>query len=116
MDESTDEIDHIEGTGSINFFSLDDLKATQEGEEIKPESIIILKTHHWKINFPAYDLKSYDVFIRPINKSGKKWVIFTYEKNEPRLVFDSDGFLRSELFCHAPLVIGEENTNLAYII
>lgn len=126
VEGSTSEIDHIEGTGAINFFSLDDLLATEEGEEIKPDSIIGLKTHHGKIIFPAYDPKSDDAFIRQINQSGKKWVIFTNEKNEPILVLDSDGFIRSELFCHecegiekychAPLIIFEENTNLGDII
>jgi CBS domain containing-hemolysin-like protein len=57
VEGSTSEIDHIEGTGAINFFSLDDLKATQEGEEIDPKSIINLKTEMEKIVFPPYDTK-----------------------------------------------------------
>ena len=126
VEGSTSEIDHIEGTGAINFFSLDDLKATQEGEEINPDSIISLKTKMGEIIFPKYDTKSDDTFIQEINSSGKKWVIFTNENNEPRLALDSDGFIRSELFCnecegiekycHIPLVINEENSNLGEII
>lgn len=126
VEGSTSEIDHIEGTGAINFFSLDDLKATQEGEEINPDSIISLKTKMGEIIFPTYDTKPDDAFIQQINSSGKKLVIFTNENNEPRLALDSDGFLRSELFCnecegiekycHIPLVISEENSNLDEII
>jgi len=126
VEGSTSEIDHIEGTGAINFFSLDDLKATQEGEEINPESIISLTTKMGKIVFPPYDTKSDDAFIQQINSSGEKWVIFTDEKGEPRLALDSDGFIRSELFCtdcegiqkycHVPLIIREENSNLGEII
>ena len=36
------EIDFIEGTGAINFLSLDDIPVLQEGEVINPQSIISL--------------------------------------------------------------------------
>ena len=126
VEGSTSEIDHIEGTGAINFFSLDDLKATQEGEEINPDSIISLNTNIGKIVFPTYDTKPDDAFIQQVNRSGEKWVIFTNKKGEPRLALDSDGFIRSELFCnecegiekycHVPLIIREEDSNLGEII
>ena len=72
VEGSSSEIDHLEGTGAINFFSLDDLKATKEGEDIDPESIINLTTKKNKIVFPQYDPNSEDEFIRKINSSGKK--------------------------------------------
>jgi hypothetical protein len=126
IEGSTSEIDHIEGTGAINFFSLDDIKVTHEGEEINPDSIISLHTNMGNIVFPAYDTNATDAFIMQINKSGKKWVVFTNEKDEPKLALDSDGFLRSELFCqecegiekycHKPLIIRDEDANLGDII
>ena len=126
MDESGSEIDHIEGTGAINFFSLDDLKVTQEGEKLNPDSIISLESKDGKIVFPKYSANPDDDFIQLINKSGEKWIIFTDEKKEPQFALDADGFIRSELFCsqceglekycHVPLIIRDENSNLDLLI
>ncbi len=126
IEGSTSEIDHIEGTGAINFFSLDDIKATQEGEEINPDSIISLNTNMGNIVFPSYDTNADDAFIQQVNRSGEKWVVFTNERGEPKLALDSDGFIRSALFCdecegiekycHVPLIIREEDSNLGEII
>jgi len=38
------DIDRLEGIGAVNFLALDDIKVTQEGEHIDPESIITLPT------------------------------------------------------------------------
>ncbi|MFC2081251.1 Mg2+ and Co2+ transporter CorB, partial [Bacteroidota bacterium] len=90
------------------------------------ESIISLTTSKDKIVFPPYDAIPRDTFIQKINSSGKKWVIFTDENNEPKLALDTDGFIRSELFCnkcagiekfcHTPFVIRDEKANLGEII
>ena len=126
LEGSNNEIDQVEGIGAINFFSLDDLKVTQEGEEINPDSIISLKSKDGKIFFPQYDAKPDDVFIQRINRSGEKWIIFTDETNEPKLALDADGFIRSRLFhnrnegieeyCHTPHIIRDENSNLGTLI
>ena len=126
MEGNDNEIDHIEGTGAINFFSLDDLKVTQEGEKINPDSIISLESKDTKIIFPQYDTKPDDPFIQKINKSGEKWIIFTDENKEPQLVLNADGFIRSELFCsrcegiekycHVPFIIRDEKSNLGMLI
>jgi metal transporter CNNM len=120
------EIDYVEGTGAINFFSLDDLQVNQEGEEINPESIISLKTKYNKIVFPQYKAKPDDNFIQNINKSGEKWVIFINEKRKPKLALDADGFIRSVLFCkhcekieeycHVPIIIKDKKLNLGTVI
>jgi len=126
MEGDDNEIDHIEGTGAINFFSLDDLTVTQEGEEINPDSIINLESKDGKIVFPQYKANLEDDFIQKINKSDEKWIIFTNEINEPKLVLDADGFTRSVLFskrlegiekyCHIPLIIRDEKANLGMLI
>lgn len=127
MDGTDNEIDHIEGTGAINFFSLDDQKVTEEGEIVNSESIIQLKSNNGDIIFPEYVNSSRDnPFFRQINKSGEKWIIFTDEQGEPKLVLDADGFIRSEVFgdqsdgilkyCHAPFVIKDENANIGNLI
>lgn len=126
MEEDDSEIDHIEGTGAINFFSLDDLMVTQEGEIINPDSIINLASKDGELLLPEYKANLDDKFIKRINKSDEKWIIFTNEKNEPKLVLDADGFTRSEFFskrsegidkfCHVPLIIRDEKTNLGLLI
>lgn len=120
------EIGRIEGTGAINFFSLDDQKITEEGELIHPESIINLKTQQEGILFPHYSKTLTDPFIQQINKSGEKWIIFTDEHEKPTLVLDADGFMRSEVFsnksegiekyCHAPIVVKDQDTKIGLII
>ncbi|MBI9039315.1 MAG: DUF21 domain-containing protein [Bacteroidales bacterium] len=126
MDAHHSEIDHIEGIGAINFFSIDDMEVIHEGEELNPDSIISLKSDNGKIIFPKYEPKQDDDFIQKINKSGEKWVVFTDEKNDPKLALDTDEFIRSELFCkdrkgiekycHPPLIVRDDNSNLATVI
>lgn len=126
MDAHHTEIDHLEGTGAINFFSIDDMKVIHEGEDFNPDSIISLKSEEGKILFPEYKPNQNDSFIQKLNKSGEKWVVITDEKNDPKLALDADEFIRSELFCneskgienycHQPLIVRDENSNLATII
>ena len=126
MEEQESEIDHVEGTGAINFFSMDDLKVINEGEPINPESIIPLESENGKLLFPKFTATSSDDFIRKINKSGEKWIVLTDLDNVPKLVLDADGFIRSVLFCegcekiekycHVPHVITDKETNLDYLI
>jgi len=126
IDDSKTEINHIEGTGAINFLSLDDLTIEQEGEPIHPDSIIKLKTKNNTILFPEYSPKTDDRFIQNINKSGKKWVILTNEHHQPKLILDADGFIRSVLlgkssekienFCHAPIIVSDNKVALGKIM
>ncbi|MGD9327571.1 MAG: DUF21 domain-containing protein [Cyclobacteriaceae bacterium] len=120
------EIDFIEGTGAINFLSLDDIPVVQEGEEINPQSIISLPVKNNKILFPKFKAIPEDPFIQQVNSSGKKWIIITNDKNIPFAVLDADNFIRSALFCkdceaiedfcHSPLIITDKTTNLGEVI
>jgi len=126
MEGHDNEIDHIEGTGAINFFSLDDLKVTQEGEELHTDSIVHLESSGGKLVFPTYINSPDDPFIQKINKSGEKWILLSDEYGEPKLALDADGFLRAELFCrecegietycHVPIVLRDEHANLGTLI
>lgn len=127
IDEEESEIDDVEGTGAINFLSLDDYRITEEGEQINLDSIISLPTSDEQVIFPDYKATADDEFIQLINKSGEKWIIFTDDHQEPKLVLDADGFIRAVLmlerhensiedFCHFPLVIKDESTNLGIIL
>ena len=126
MEDYNSEIDHVEGTGAINFFTLDDIKIVQEGEEINPESIISIDTLGDELIFPKYKSSVDDEFIRRLNKSGEKWIIFTNFKNEPLLTLEADEFFRSEIindsrkgiihYCHKPIVVKHSDTNLGMAI
>ncbi len=126
MEGTGNEIDPIEGTGAINFFSLDDRKVAQEGETINPDSLITLKTINERLIFPEFTRTLGDDFVERVNKSGEKWVVFVNENNEPLLVLDANKFIRSEIFgnsnegiemhCHLPIVIKDENANLGTLI
>ena len=126
VDGADNEIDFIEGTGAINFLSLDDILVSQEGEMINPQSIIKLPVNGNNPQYPEYERKANDHFIRQINESGEKWIIFTNNDNIPVSVLDADGFIRSALFSdeivniedysHAPHLITDGKTNLGMVI
>ena len=126
VEGADNEIDFIEGTGAINFLSLDDVLVLQEGEIINPMSIISLPVKKESIQFPGYQSNTEDPFIRQINESGEKWIIFTNEENIPVSVLDADGFIRSTLFsdefikiedyCHVPHLVTDGKTNLGMVL
>jgi metal transporter CNNM len=120
------DIDRLEGLGALNFLAFDDLLVGEEGEPVDPRSILQLPFKNSLPVFPAFERKSSDNFIRKIQSSGKKWVIITDESGEPRLLLDSDGFLRGALFygasfypysyCHRPLIVKDSHTHLGSIV
>lgn len=119
------EIDRIEGLGALNFLAIDDLMITQEGEILDAMSIIELPSKNGQLIFPPYQQTASDPFLRQIEKSGKKWVVFTMDKM-PISVMDADSFLRHALFkspcpspswyCHPPILIKDSATRLGNIL
>ena len=127
IEDHTSEIDVIEGVGAINFLNIDEINVTEEGEPINPMSIIALKTNEkGHIIFPDFKPLVNDPFIKKINQSYEKWVIFTDENNYPLLALDADGFIRSIYsehpvesimrYCHKPMVIIDPNKNVGTLI
>lgn len=120
------EINHVEGIGALNFFALDTIKVTEEGELIDPDSLITLPTKMDLPLIPKITADANDPFLKELNKSGHSWVVLTNENNIPLLVIDADGCLRKALFepddfdpyqfCHRPIVITDENTSLSNAI
>ena len=90
-------IDHVEGTGALNFLSLDDLTVAEEGEPLDPASIVALPTNLDLPVFPPFERSHEDPFLKQIQASGRKWVILTDEQQEPHLVLDADAFLRADV-------------------
>ena len=120
------DVGRLEGTGAMNFLALDDIAVTQEGEAVDPDSIIHLPIENDLPVFPEFERHALDPFLLGINSSGKKWVIIVDEHNEPRLVLNSNGFLREALFskqainpysyCHRPIVVRDSCTLLGKVL
>lgn len=116
------DLNQVEGIGALNFFALDEIKVTEEGEIIDPKSIIPLPT---KLDLPIIPLikqSSDDPFLMQVNETNHSWVILTNLEGYPLLILDADGFSRAALFetdnfdpynyCHRPVVITDETTPL----
>ena len=120
------DLEHIEGRGALNFMTLDDLPASEEGEPVDPTSIVSLPVNVDLPVFPAYTNNREDPFIVDLLKSGRKWVILTDPEGDPQLVLDADGFARDLLiktkprspyaFCHRPIVVRNPDTELGDVI
>jgi hypothetical protein len=120
------DIQHTEGRGALNFMTLDDLPASEEGEPVDPASIISLPVNIDLPVFPEYGNTRDDPFIAQLLKSGRKWVVLTDPDDKPQLVMDADGFARDLLlereprspyaFCHRPVIVRDPSTDLAHVI
>ncbi len=126
MDSVETDIERMEGKGALNFLALDDLSLADEGEVIDPDSIINLGFEGNRPVFPEIDSSPDDQFLRQVEKSGKKWVVLLDQAGEPRMVLNSDKFIRNALFdmgrfypyrhCHRPIIIWDDKTPLGEVI
>ena len=126
MESRDSDIGRMEGTGAINFLSIDDIPIGDEGEIVDPVSIIPLETEFDLPVFPVFERTPEDPFLLQIQESGKKWVILTSVDGYPRLVLNADLFLRDALFgkepfrpysyCHRPIVVSDAVTPLGEVI
>ncbi|MBD1388747.1 DUF21 domain-containing protein [Neiella sp. HB171785] len=115
------EVVHVEGVGALNFLSVDEVPVTQEGEPLDPASLLARPCKLDLPIFPEANDPEYQGLIKQIHQSGHKWVVIT-DQNEPRLVLDADGFIRSALlddvatdiykYCHRPVVIEDPTVTL----
>ena len=126
MESRESDIGRMEGTGALNFLSIDDLPVGDEGEVVDPVSIIPLETEYDLPVFPPFQRTPEDPFLLQVQQSGKKWVIITSLDGKPRLVLNADLFLREALFgvepfrpysyCHRPIVVSDSATPLGEVI
>jgi metal transporter CNNM len=123
---SSSEISRVEGIGALNFMNLDDLSVLEEGERLDPKSVIELPMiDGWPV-FPPHQPSRDDPFLRQIEASGMKWVVFASPRGEPRCVLDADEFLRTVLlhadappiehFCHIPVVVTDPATTIGDVL
>jgi hypothetical protein len=126
VEDQAEEIDFVEGMGAINFLTLDDISADQEGKQLHPDSIISLDQRDGKPVFPEWTARENDTFLMKINRSGEKWVVITDRMDNPIWVMDADGFLRAaifehegvdpEEFCHEPILVKDRSKTLGEIL
>ncbi|MFC2044320.1 DUF21 domain-containing protein [Chloroflexota bacterium] len=116
------DIGQIESRGVLNFLAIDDLLVEAEGEIIDPKSIVRLEFSDNKPIFPPIKASISDEFLKLIHLSRKKWVILVDSENNPKMVLESDSFLRDALFngksfnpysyCHRPIILYNRKTTL----
>lgn len=126
MESRESDIGRLEGTGALNFLSIDDLQVGEEGEVVDPVSIIPLETEFDLPVFPAFQRNPEDPFLLQVQESGRKWVILTSVAGDPLLVLNADLFLRDALFgvepfrpysyCHRPIVVSDPASPLGDVI
>jgi hypothetical protein len=118
------DLDVVEGTGALNFLTLDDLTVAQEGEPIDERSIVALPDGGRRFRLPEVAPSASDPFLQKVQASGKKWVILTDDRGEPHHVLDADGFLRAvffgtghlESYCHRPIIVRDARTELGRVL
>ena len=126
IESSDSDITRLEGVGAMNFLAMDDLLVTQEGESIHPESIIEVPHIDGSPVFPEFENITTDPFVKAVNISGMKWVIFTDSLGEPSLVMNANEFLRAVLFadgpvnprqfCHYPVIVRDTHVILGQVL
>lgn len=120
------DVSRVEGVGALNFLAIDDLPVSVEGEPLDPESVISLPSADGRPLFPDFQYAPDDPFIRRIEASGRKWVVFTSQDDEPQVCLDADGFLRDALFskvpagithyCHRPIILHDPTTPIGAVL
>jgi Cyclin M transmembrane N-terminal domain len=124
-DERTD-LGRLEAIGALNFLDLDDIGVREEGELVDPRSIIALPMENGRPVLPSFYGSPNDPFLRRLDASGRKWVIFVDDCGEPRMVLNAHHFLRDALFdevsvgpeayWHRPIVVRDIGARLGDVI
>lgn len=120
------EVGELEAIGALNFLDLDDIPVLEEGEPVDPRSVIELPVERGRPVLPKFNSSPDDPFLRRLDASGKKWVIFTDPAGQPRLVLDAHHFLRDVLFeqisvgpeayWHRPIIVTDMRARLGDVI
>lgn len=120
------DVGKVEGLGAINFMNLDDLRVSEIGEPIDPDSILQLSFREGLPVFPAFEPSPSDPFLKKVQGSGKRWVMISSGKAIPNLALDAASFLRAALFdrgpvdpihhCHRPVTVTDDRTEFGEVI
>ncbi len=117
------DMDQVQGIGALNFFALDDISVSDEGESLDKDSVIMLPTKLDLPVIPEIQSRADDPFLQQLQRSGHRWVILTNQEHQPLLAVDADGLIRAALFeyegfdpyqyCHRPVLIEDPKTRLS---
>ncbi len=120
------ELGKVEATGAVNFLDLDDISVLHEGEPVDTRSIISLPVARGRPVLPKFERTANDPFLRQLDASGRKWVIFVDENQTPCMVLDAHHFLRDVLFnevsvgpepyWHRPIIVTNMDLRLGDVI
>lgn len=119
------EIGTAEAVGAVNFLDLDDILVAREGAPLDPASVIELPFEGERPRFPPFNRTPGDDFLRRLQRSGRRWIVLTDRRGEPRLVLDAHRFLRDALldreleplaYVHAPVIVREATTPLGQVL
>ena len=120
--EDDSEIGLTEGRGALNFLNLDDRLIAEEGVEITPETVFVFPAKLDLPIIPGPDEPDGKKFVDAISELHVKWAIVTDESDEPRLVLETDRYLREVLsgtstadvycYCHRPIVVTDPEATL----
>jgi hypothetical protein len=126
MAAAESDIEKVEGQGALNFLDLDDMLLAAEGEPVNPRSIISLPFEKGKPVFPTPQGDASDVFLTRIHECGKKWIVLVDPDNTPKMVLNSDEFIRDALFnserynpyrhCHRPVLVTDGQATIGDVI
>lgn len=124
--EADSEIGATEGRGALNFLSLDDRFIADEGASIAPETIFSFPAKLDLPIIPEPGEPGGDEFVEAIEKTHFKWAIITDEADEPKLVLETDRYLREVLagrpdvdvyaFCHRPILVDDPKMTLDHVL
>jgi Cyclin M transmembrane N-terminal domain len=126
METATTDLGKVEALGAVNFLDLDDIPVLDEGEQVDPRSIVSLPVAGGRPILPKFEHTAEDPFLRQLDASGRKWVIFVDQHEAPCMVLDAHHFLRDVLFnevsvgpepyWHRPIVVTNMNARLGDVI
>jgi metal transporter CNNM len=125
-DSAATEISRVEGIGAMNFFTLDDQPLWKEGDQVDPDSVLQVDFRGDLPVFPSVRADPDDPFLNRVQRSGRRWVVLVDQDEDPRLVMDSDEFVRDAIFnpdgfrpllhCHRPILVRHAGTRLGSVL
>ena len=126
LETAATDLGKVEAIGAINFLDLDDISVLDEGEQVDPRSIVSLPVAGGRPVLPKFERTADDPFLRQLDASGRKWVIFVDQHETPCMVLDAHHFLRDVLFdeisvgpepyWHRPIIVTNMNTRIGDVI
>jgi hypothetical protein len=120
------EVSRVEAIGALNFLTMDDIPIEQEGVPVVRSSILRLPLRNGLPDFPPFQKRPDDPFIRQVDAADKPWVVIVDEQDEPQFILDADGFLRHALlsgqetdptaYCHRPIIVRNPKEPLGKVV